>query len=62
MGGSRLEKYIAFIEMLVPLASALVMLFKKSKGPRDQISTLTRVSGEADDSIRVKRGDEYAEK
>jgi hypothetical protein len=56
MGGSRLEKYIAFIEMLVPLASALVMLFKKSKAPRDQISTLTGVSGEADDSKRVEGG------
>jgi hypothetical protein len=38
------------------------MLFKKPKGPRNNVSTLTRVGGEAEDSKSVKRGDEYAER
>jgi len=50
------------MEMLVPLASALVMLFKKSKTPRGNVSTLTVVGGEADDSKSVERGDEYAKR
>jgi hypothetical protein len=62
IGGSQVEKYVAFIEMLVPLASTLVMLFKKPKALRNNVSTLTRVGGEADDSKSVKRGDEYAER
>jgi hypothetical protein len=43
--------------MLVPLASTLVMLFKKPKTPRNNVNTLTRVGGEADDSKSVKGGD-----
>jgi len=62
IGGSRVEKYVAFIEMLVPLASTLVKLFKKPKVPRSNVSTLTYVGGDADDSKSVKRGDEYAER
>jgi hypothetical protein len=38
------------------------MLFKKLKAPRDNVSTLTGVGGEADDSKSMKRGDEYAER
>jgi hypothetical protein len=56
-GGSRVERYIAFIEMLVPLASTLVALFKKPKVPKSNISALTRIGVEADDSKSVKRGD-----
>jgi hypothetical protein len=62
IGGSRVERYIGFIEMLVPLASALVALFKKPKVPKSNISALTRVGVEADDSKILKRGDEYAER
>jgi hypothetical protein len=62
IGGSKVEKYVAFIEMLVPLASTLVALFKKPKVPKSNISALTRVGVEADDSKSVKRGDEYAER
>jgi hypothetical protein len=61
-GGSRVETYVAFIEMLVPLASTLVALFKKPKVPKSKISALTRVGVEADDSKNLKRGDEYAER
>jgi hypothetical protein len=57
IGGSRAERYVGFIEMLVPLASTLVMLFKKPKTPRNNVNTLTRVGGEADDSKSVKGGD-----
>jgi hypothetical protein len=62
IGGSQVEKYVAFIEMLVPLASTLVALFKKPKVPKSNISALTRVGVEADDSKNLKRGDEYAER
>jgi hypothetical protein len=48
--------------MLVPVVSTLVALFKKSKAPRNDISTLTRVGVEADDSKNLKRGGEYAER
>jgi hypothetical protein len=61
-GGSRVERYVGFIEMLVPLASTLVALFKKPKIPKSNISALTRVGAEADDSKTLKRGDEYAER
>jgi hypothetical protein len=54
-GGSRVEKYVAFIEMLLPLASTLVALFKKPKILKNNISTLTRVGVEADDSKKLKR-------
>jgi hypothetical protein len=59
---SHVEKYIAFVETLAPLATTLVMLFRRFKAPRDHVGTLTRIGGEADDSISVKRGDEYAER
>jgi hypothetical protein len=62
IGGSRVERYVGFIEMLVPLASTLVALFKKPKVPKSNISALTRVGVEADDSKNLKRGDEYAER
>jgi hypothetical protein len=62
LGGSRVERYVGFIEMLVPLASTLVALFRKSKVPKNNISALTRVDVEADDSKSVKRGDEYAKR
>ena len=55
IGGSRVERYVGFIEMLVPLASALVALFKKPKVPKSNISALTRVGVEADDSKNLKR-------
>ena len=55
IGGSRVERYVAFIDMLVPLASTLVALFKKPKVPKSNISTLTRVGVEADDSKNLKR-------
>ena len=61
-GGSRVERYVAFIEMLVPLASTLVAMFKKPKVPNSNISALTRVGVEADDSKYSKRGDDYAER
>lgn len=48
--------------MLVPLASTLVAMFKKPKHPKSNISALTHVGVEADDSKSVKRGDEYAER
>jgi hypothetical protein len=54
-GGSRVERYVAFIEMLVPLASTLVALFKKPKVPKSNISALTRVGVEADDSKTLKK-------
>jgi hypothetical protein len=38
------------------------MLFKKPKAPRDNVSTLTRVGGEADDSKSAERGDDDAER
>jgi hypothetical protein len=62
IGGSRVERYVGFIEMLVPLASTLVALFKKPKVPKSNISALTRVGVEADDSKNLKGGDEYAER
>jgi hypothetical protein len=62
ISGSRVERYVGFIEMLVPLASTLVALFKKPKVPKSNISALTRVGVEADDSKILKRGDEYAER
>jgi hypothetical protein len=62
IGGSRIERYVAFIEMLVPLASTLVALFKKPKVPKRSISALTRVGIEADDSKNMKRGDEDAKR
>jgi hypothetical protein len=63
IGGSRVGRYIGFIEMLVPLASTLVALFKKPKVPKSNISSaLTRVGVEADGSKILKRGDEYAER
>jgi hypothetical protein len=62
IGGSRIERYVGFIEMLVPLASTLVALFKKPKVPRSNSSALTRVGVEADDSKNLKKGDEYAER
>jgi len=62
IGGSRVERYVAFIEMLVPLASTFVALFKKPKVPKSNISALTRVGVETDDSINLKRGDEHAER
>ena len=62
IGGSRVERYVGFIEMLVPLASTSVALFKKPKVPKSNISALTRVGIEADDSKNLKRGDEYAER
>jgi hypothetical protein len=43
--------------MLVPLASTLLAIFKKSKYPKSNMSALTRVGVEADDSKNVKRGD-----
>ena len=52
---SRVERYVGLIEMLVPLASALVALFKKPKVPKSNISALTRVGVEADDSKNLKR-------
>ena len=58
IGGSRVERYVGFIEMLVPLASTLLALFKKPKVPKSNISALTRVGVEADDSKNLKRGDE----
>jgi Family of unknown function (DUF5320) len=61
-GGSRVERYVAFIEMLVPLASTLVALFRKPKVPKSNISGLTRVGIEADDFKNLKRSDEYAER
>jgi hypothetical protein len=61
-GGSQVEKYVSFIEMLVPLASTLVMLFKRYRTPGNDVTALTRVGGEADNSNSVKRGDEYAER
>ena len=54
-GGGRVERYAAFIEMLVPLASTLVAMFKKPKVPKSNISALTRVGIEADD-IKYSRG------
>jgi len=48
--------------MLVPLASTLVALFKKPEVPKSNISALTRVGVEEDDSKNLKRGDEYAER
>jgi hypothetical protein len=62
IGGNRVERYVGFIEMLVPLASTLVALFKKPKVSRSNISVLTRVGAEADDSKNLKRGDKYAER
>jgi hypothetical protein len=62
VGRSRVERYIGFIEMLVPLASTLVALFKKPKVPRSNISALTRVGVETDNSKTLERGDEYAER
>jgi len=62
IGGSRVERYVGFIEMLVPLASTLVALFKKPKVSESNISALTRVGVEADDSKNLKRGGEYAER
>ena len=62
ISGSRVERYVGFIEMLVPLASTLVALFKKPKVPKSNISASTRVGVEADDSKNLKRGDEYAER
>jgi hypothetical protein len=58
------ERYVGFIEVLVPLASTLVALFKKPKVPKSNISALTRVGVEADedDSKNLKRGDVYAER
>jgi hypothetical protein len=62
ISGSRVERYIGFIEMLVPLASTLVALFKKPKVPKSNISALTRVGVETDNSKTLERGDEYAER
>ena len=50
IGGSRVERYVGFIEMLVPLVSTLVALFKKPKVPKSNISALTRVGVATDDS------------
>jgi hypothetical protein len=58
--GSRVERYVGLIEMLVPLASTLVALFKKSKVSRNNTIALTRA--EVDGSKNLKRGDEYAER
>ena len=55
IGGSRVERYVGFIEMLVPLASTLVALFKKSKVPKSNISALTRVGVETDDSKKIEK-------
>jgi hypothetical protein len=38
------------------------MLFKKPKTPRDHVSMLTGVGGEADNSKSLERGDEYAKR
>jgi hypothetical protein len=62
IGGSRVERYVGFIEMLVPLASTLLALFKKPKVPKSNISALTRVGAEADDSKNLERGDPYAKR
>lgn len=62
IGGSQVEKYVALIGTLVPLASTLVNLFKKPKAPKNNVSILTHVGVEADDSKSVKRGDEYAKR
>ena len=59
-GGSRVERYVGFIEMLVPLASTLVALFKKPKVPKNNISAIIRAEG--DGFKKLKRGDEYAER
>jgi hypothetical protein len=37
-------------------------MFKKPKVPKSNISALTRVGVEADDSKNSKRGDEYAKR
>ncbi len=60
--GSRVERYVGLIEVLVPLASALVALFKKPKVPKNNISALTHVGIKADGSKNLKRGDEYAKR
>ena len=61
-GGSRVERYVGIIEMLVPLASAFVALFKKPKTPQGNITTFTRVGAETDQAQSLKRGDEDAER
>jgi len=55
IGGSRVERYVGFIEMLVPLASTLVTLFKKPKVPKSNISALTRADVEGDDSKNLEK-------
>jgi hypothetical protein len=55
IGGSRVERYVGFIEMLVPLASTLVALFKKPKVPKSDMPALTHTGVEAEDSKGLKR-------
>jgi hypothetical protein len=62
ISGSRVERYVGYIEMLVPLASSLVMLFKKLKAPSNNIRTLTHVDVETDHSKYLKGGDDHAER
>jgi hypothetical protein len=60
-GGSRVERYAAFVEALIPFIAAisgLVKLFKKPKAP----NKLSDTGVEPEDSKILERGDEYAKR
>ena len=59
-GGSRVERYVGLIEMLVPLASAFVALFKKPRPPQGNSTALTHVDAKTEQALSLKRGDEDA--
>jgi hypothetical protein len=62
IGESQVERYVGLIEMLLPLASTLVALFKKPRVPKSDIRALTHIGAELDDPKNLKRGDEYAKR
>jgi hypothetical protein len=59
--GSRIERYTAFIEVLIPFVAgvaSLVKLFKKPKTPK----TSTDAGMEPENSDNLERGDLYAKR
>jgi hypothetical protein len=61
IAGSRIERYAAFIEALIPFVagvSSLVKLFKKPKAP----NTSPETGVEPENSENLERGDLYAKR
>ena len=60
-GESRIEKYTAFIEALIPLVAGVSSLVKLLKKPK-ALNPLNKTSVEPEDSENLERGDPYAER